>query len=358
MKTPETPHPLTGSPSRQVVQTILQLVALALLLKYCYNVLLPFINPLVWAIVLAVSLHPVHKHLKRRLRGRTTLTTVALILFLLLILILPAVWLSIKTGTEIKGVADAYLAGNYTIPPLPEGIKGVPLLGNTLNEIWNLLSTGIGALVEKYPEQTQKVAETGISLLASTGKGLLLFGLAILICGILLNYAEELASFSSNFFQRLLNSSKIDMASIAAHTIRNTVKRVFGVALIQSMLAAAGMLVAGIPYAGVWALLCLLLAVMQIGIFPVAIGVIIYIWSTGSTLAAILLTAWMIFVGIADNILNPLLIGKGTPVPAAVIFLGSLGGFIYAGFIGLFTGAVILSLGYKLFDIWLKETEI
>jgi predicted PurR-regulated permease PerM len=97
---------------------------------------------------------------------------------------------------------------------------------------------------------------------------------------------------------------------------------------------------------------------MQVGVFPVAIGVVIYIWSTGSTVAAVLLTIWMIFVGISDNILNPIMIGKGTPVPAAVIFLGSLGGFIYAGFIGLFTGAVILSLGYKLFDIWLKETEI
>jgi predicted PurR-regulated permease PerM len=91
---------------------------------------------------------------------------------------------------------------------------------------------------------------------------------------------------------------------------------------------------------------------------PVTLGVIIYIWGTGNNGTAILLTIWMILVGLMDNILEPLLMGKGTQVPMLIIFLGSLGGFLLSGFIGLFTGVVILSLGYRLFDAWLKGTAL
>jgi predicted PurR-regulated permease PerM len=66
----------------------------------------------------------------------------------------------------------------------------------------------------------------------------------------------------------------------------------------------------------------------------------------------------MIPVGIVDNVLKPIMMGKGAPVPMLIIFLGSLGGFMYSGFVGLFTGAVILSLGYRLFDVWLKGVDI
>ena len=148
------------------------------------------------------------------------------------------------------------------------------------------------------------------------------------------------------------------MATLAASTIRNVVKGILGVAIIQSSLALAGFLVAGIPYAGIWFFLCLVLAIVQIGILPVSIGVIIYIWSHGDSLTATLLTVWMAAVGLLDNVLKPILMGKGAPVPMLVIFLGALGGFMFSGIVGLFTGAIILSLGYRLFDVWLKETEL
>ena len=145
---------------------------------------------------------------------------------------------------------------------------------------------------------------------------------------------------------------------MAAVTVRNVVKGVLGVAVIQSLLAGAGMAVAGIPYSGIWVLLCLILAIVQIGILPVSIGVIIYIWTNGSTTTALVLTIWMLLVGLLDNFLKPILMGKGAPVPMLVIFLGAIGGFIFSGFIGLFTGAVVLSLGYKLFDIWIERAEL
>ena len=121
------------------------------------------------------------------------------------------------------------------------------------------------------------------------------------------------------------------------------------------------MMVAGVPLAGLWTILSFMLAVVQISMLPVSIGVIIYAWSNFSTTTAILLTIWMLLVGISDNILKPIMLGKGATVPMMVVFLGAIGGFIHSGFIGLFTGAIMLSLGYKLFMEWTyrnKEVKV
>ena len=140
-------------------------------------------------------------------------------------------------------------------------------------------------------------------------------------------------------------------------TIRNVSRGIIGVAFIQATLAGIGFLIAGVPLAGLWALISLFLAIIQIGVTPVLIVVIIYIFSTASTLTAVLLTIWLILVGLSDNILKPLLLGKGAPVPMLVIFLGAIGGFIFSGFMGLFLGAIVLSIGYKLLQAWLDEKQ-
>jgi predicted PurR-regulated permease PerM len=301
----------------------------------------------------------VHQKLKGWLKGRGTLAAVIVTILVLLVFIVPGILFAIKTGSEAKEVLVAYRAGEIKISPPQESVKNWPLVGNKAYALWQQASTDMNTFVEKNPDKVQAVSSRAVDLLKSTGKGLLLLTFAIIISGVLLSYAQQVASFTRRLCNHLLNSTKLDMASIASVTIRNVVKGVLGVAVIQSALAGAGMAVAGVPYSGIWTLLCLILAIVQIGITPVSIGVIIYIWASGaSTTTAILLTIWMALVGLLDNFLKPIIMGKGAPVPMLVIFLGAIGGFIFSGFIGLFTGAVILSLGYKLFDIWLKGTEI
>ena len=112
------------------------------------------------------------------------------------------------------------------------------------------------------------------------------------------------------------------------------------------------------PFAGIWTLICLLLAIVQIGIFPVSIGVIIYIWGVGDTTTAVLLTIWMVFLGLIDNFLKPIMMGKGAPAPMLVVFMGTIGGFIANGFIGLFTGAIIFSVSYNLIVSWVNNKPI
>jgi predicted PurR-regulated permease PerM len=267
-------------------------------------------------------------------------------------------WLwTVTTAGEIKDVAAAYKAGQITIPPPPEKVKGWPLIGNKAYSLWTKASSNFESLIQEYPEQAKSIAGKGVAVLTGTGKAILFITLAIIISGVFLAYSSQSGDFARRFFQRLLRSKNLDASALAASTIRNVVKGILGVALIQSTLALAGFIIAGIPYAGIWFFLCLVLAIIQVGILPVSIGVMIYIWSHGGGLTATLLTIWMIAVGLLDNVLKPILMGKGASVPMLVIFLGSLGGFIYSGIVGLFTGPIILSLGYRLFNAWLEETE-
>jgi predicted PurR-regulated permease PerM len=82
---------------------------------------------------------------------------------------------------------------------------------------------------------------------------------------------------------------------------------------------------------------------------------VIYVFATMGTAKAMAFLIWCIVVALMDNVLKPLLLGRGVPVPILVIFLGAIGGFMAMGIIGLFVGAIVLSVGYKLFLAWLDE---
>ncbi len=209
----------------------------------------------------------------------------------------------------------------------------------------------------RYAPQLKAISLRLLELAMSTTKGLLIFALSIIIAGVLMANATGGGKLARDLFVSLAGERGNDFADVSTKTIRNVVKGILGVAIIQGLLAGMGFMVAGVPGAGVWAFLCLFLAIIQIGIAPVAIPVIIYMFYNASTLTAGLLMVWLILVMLSDNFLKPILLGRGAPVPMLVIFLGSIGGFISMGFIGLFIGAVILSLGFKLFREWLKTNS-
>jgi len=344
--------------SRQIIHLSIQMLALAFLIIWCFQILAPFFTPIIWAAILAVAMFPMHQKLKRLLKGKGVLAAILMTAFLLIFFISVISWLGFRTGSEIKEEITSFQEGKLKIPPPSEKVKAWPLVGTKAFQAWTQLSNSVENFLQEYPEQIKKAGNYLLELVTSSGKAILIFLVSIIISGVFLCYASESAEYARKFFSRLINSSRFDISAIAAITIRNVVRGILGVSLIQSLCAGAGFYVAGIPYAGIWTVLCLILAITQIGIVPVTLGVLIYIWTSGHTTTAILLTIWMIPVGLLDNILKPIMMGKGAPVPMLIIFLGSLGGFMYSGFVGLFTGAVILSLGYRLFDVWMKEAEL
>jgi predicted PurR-regulated permease PerM len=341
-----------------VIHYSIQLLALALLLVWCFKILEPFITLLVWGSVLAITLFPLHKMLMRKLKGRNALAATLITLVMLLVIIGPAVWLLVGTFDELRDVGAAYRAGELTVPPPTENVKGWPVIGSTLYNYWYEASKNLTALIASHHEEVKSILIRLFTLLKTTTSGVLLFTLSIIISGVLLAYAKPASVSIKTLLVKIAGQRGESMTEAAELTVRNVAKGVLGVAVIQSLLAGVGFVLASIPLAGLWIIVCLVLAIVQIGILPVSLGVIIYIWGAADTVTATILTIWMVLVGLLDNVLKPIMLGKGAPAPMLVVFLGAIGGFILSGFIGLFTGAIILTLGYKLLSEWLNPSSV
>jgi predicted PurR-regulated permease PerM len=345
-----------------VVNHALQLLALAFVLVWCFKIVQPFLTILVWGSIIAIAFYPLQRGLARRLRNKNGLSATLVTVILLLLIIGPSVWLLLATVDEVKDLRGAYQAGTLSVPPPPESVKDWPLVGGRAYALWNEAYEGLGKLVANHQEEAKKLVLGFLNLLKSSVTGIALFALSIVASGLLMAYATPINNFLRALFGKLSGDMGAVMVESAELTVRNVAKGVLGVAVIQSLLAGFGLVLAGVPFAGLWIVVCLVLAIVQLGLLPVSLGSIIYVWSTGETVTATIFTIWMLFVGVVDNILKPIMLGRGAPAPMLVVFIGSIGGFILTGFSGLFTGAIMLTLGYQLLMHWvnpeaLKSTE-
>jgi predicted PurR-regulated permease PerM len=271
----------------------------------------------------------------------------------LLLIAIPGFFLVSSAVTSINDLKTSYDAGTLHVPPAPDNIKQWPLIGQLVHETWDLASSNFSVAIERYRDQLVTVGTWLAGVAGKLGFGLLKFIMAILMAGILLVYSNECRRFTHALFDRLFGEAGSSMSSLADKTVRNVARGIIGVAFVQAVAAGLGFYLGGIPFAGLLTIFCLLLCVVQVGISIIGIPVIIYSYSHFSVLHATLLSVWLVIIMFSDNILKPIFLRKGAPVPTLIIFLGSLGGFLLSGIIGLFTGAVIFSLGYRLFFNWI-----
>ena len=192
--------------------------------------------------------------------------------------------------------------------------------------------------------------------MGNLGWGLVMFIVAIVIGGALLPVREQGVATTRKVATIVAGPRGPELADLVAASVQSVIRGVIGVAVIQSVLSGIGMLVVGVPGAGIWALLILILAVMQLPPTLVLIPVVLYVFSAESTTTAVLFMIFAIIVGASDNVLKPLLMGRGSKTPMLVLFMGSLGGFIAGGILGLFIGAVVLSMGYTVFMAWIDDS--
>ena len=338
----------------RTVEATVRLGLIAILVLYCFQIVRPFLIPVVWGVIIAVALYPNYLWLQRVLGERPTLAAVLFVVLALVLLVAPTFLLSDTLVTGATGLARSLSEGKLIIPMPPDSVATWPLIGQPLDKFWRLASVNLaGALVEIGP-QLKVLGKWLLSAAAGAGLGILQFILAIVIAGVILRHGESCKRVSYGIARRLAEEHGAGFIDLARATIRSVSRGILGVALLQSILAGLGFLAAGVPAAGLWAFLCLLLSVIQIGIFPITVPAIIYVFATGDTTTAVIFLIWNLMVGSLDNVLKPLLLGRGVNVPMAVIFVGAIGGFLASGIIGLFIGSVILVLGYELLLDWLE----
>lgn len=341
--------------SKQLFETILQLGLVFLIIGFCFNLLSPFVTPLLWAIIFAIILFPLFNVLQKKLKGKKSLSATFIILSILALIILPSISFFAGVTSSIMEAKAGIDAGTLKIDAPGQAIKEWPVIGDKAYDFLYSASTNIEKTLVEHKEQIKHIFVKVLGSILSSIVTILQVVLSVIIAGVLMSSLSA-QNLATNFIIRIAGDKGDEIIEITISTVRQVVKGVIGVAVIQTLIQGVGLFLCGVPFPGILTLLCLILSIIQIGPIIVNIGVIGYLFSTGdSSTAAIMWSIYFLLSGLSDNVLKPLLLGKGALVPMLVIFIGVIGGFIMSGFIGLFIGPIVFSIGYKLFIAWMED---
>ena len=345
---------------RVAVDLSIRLGALALLIGWCGMVLLPFLLPITWGVIIAIALYGPYRSLSDRLGNRPSLAATLLVLALFAAIIAPAVLLGGSLVDEVQLLVKAYQEGRLTVPEPSAKVATWPLIGEQVHAFWLLASQNIDAALSKLQPYLKGLFSGLLTGAASIGMAVLEYAFAIVISGVLLATAGRSSAGAQAVAERVGGARGRELVALAIAAIRGVTRGILGVALIQSLLAGLGLLVAGVPAAGLLTVVMLVFCVVQLGVALIMVPAAIWLFANDatSTTTAAVFTVWTVLLLPLDNVLKPLLMGRGLDVPIVVIFLGAIGGFLVQGIIGLFVGAVALVLGYELLKQWLREGPV
>jgi predicted PurR-regulated permease PerM len=342
---------LTGG---DIVQLVVRLGLLSGLIFWTFVLIRPFVPILAWAVVLAVALNPIFSQLAKLLGGSPKLAAFILTVINLAIVIGPATWLGLSAVEAIKDIAGQLNAGELVVPSPPQAIKTWPLVGPQLYELWDQASTNIRSVLREVVPYLKPFATTMLGFAGDASLGTLMFLLSVVVAGFVFPHGAQFVSAGRGFLSRIVPEQSEHFLELAGATIRAVSQGVIGVAVIQALLAGIGFKLAGIPGAGLLAFAVMLLSIVQIGAAIVLLPVIVWIWFDKDIPTALLLTVFLGIVGVIDNVLKPLVMGRGLTTPTLVILLGVIGGTLAHGIIGLFIGPIILSVVWELTVAWTR----
>ncbi len=344
-----------SSSVRLAIEIAINLLLIFFIVAWCLQIIEPFVSFVVWGAIIAISMYPLFRKMQDKMGGKLAVTVFTVVG---LGLVLVPTWMF--AGSLFDSVQNFYQSvesGSFEIEPPNESVKDWPLVGEKTYAAWNSAATNFEGFLEDYNSQLKSLASLAASRAAGMGLTVLLFLAATLIAAFMLANAETVAQAMRRFYRRLLPERGDEMMDLTVATIRSVTVGVLGIAFIQALGTGIGMFLVGVPGTGLWALLVLILVIAQLPALIVMLPVIIYVFSVESTTVAVIFAIWSLAVSLSDMALKPLLLGRGVEAPMLVILLGAIGGMIMSGIIGLFVGAVVLALGYKLFITWLELGE-
>jgi predicted PurR-regulated permease PerM len=341
----------------EVIQLAIRLGLLAGLIYWCFVLVRPFIPILAWGVVLAVALYPVFAWLSDHLGGRPKFAAGIITVIAAAVVIGPATWLGLGLIEGLQTVSEQLGADTLTLPSPPAAIRDWPLIGDPLYDFWSKASTNLEAAFVQLAPHLKPLVRPVIALAGSAGLGTLKFLASVILAGFLFPSGPKLVAASRNVMARLIPQRSEDFVALAGTTIRTVSQGVIGIALLQSFLFGIGLKFAGLSSAGLLAFAVLVLGILQIGSAIVLIPCIIWIWMSKDFAMALFLTVYLVLVGLADNVLKPLLMGRGLTTPMLVIFIGLLGGTLAHGIVGLFVGPIVLAVAWELMMAWIRDEQ-
>lgn len=354
------PSSEASTASRLLLDVLIRAGLIALLAMFCFEIFQPFLSLVLWSLILAITLYPLNRKLAARLGNRQGLSATILVIIGLACLIGPLSLLGGSIAGSIEAGVAAFDAGRLEIPAPPANVQSWPLIGTPLYTVWLHASDDLSWAIQQLLPHLRGWSAVALHQAAGIGAGILVFILAMIVAGVIMANGAAGHQTAYAITSRIFTPSRgPQVAALCTATIRAVAQGVVGIAFIQMLLLGVGFVLMGIPLAGVFALLALLLGIIQLPMLILTVPIVIYAFAHfGSGVETIVFAIWTVVAGLADNVLKPLLLGRGVAVPMPVVLIGALGGMVSNGIIGLFLGPVILAVGYELFMGWVHPPAV
>jgi predicted PurR-regulated permease PerM len=347
-----------GRAGEDIVQIAIRLGLLALLIYWSFILLQPFIPILAWSVILTVALYPAFVWLSAHLGHRPRVAAALLTIIVLAVFLGPATWLGLGLVDGLVSISDQLTSGDLAIPAPPDSIRDWPLIGATLHDFWQMASDNLKVALHQLAPYLKPLAGPILAIAGSAGSGTFKFLVGVVAAGFLFLSGPQLMASIRNMLAHVVLQRSADFLALAGATIRTVAQGVIGIAVLQALLAGIVLKIAGVPHANVLAFAVLVLAIIQIGSAPILIPIVIWVWSVRDVGTAVLITIVLALVGLSDNALKPLLMGRGLSTPVLVIFIGVLGGTLAHGMLGLFVGPIVLAVAWELLMAWGREEQV
>jgi len=343
--------------SRELLDVLIRAGLIAALVMLCFEILNPFLHLMLWSVILAITLYPLQRRLTGKLGNKDGRVATLIVLIAILILMVPIYLLGTSMTHSVQSALVMVKSGSFHIPPPAESVAGWPLVGKSLHDFWAQAAQDLTGLAQKFAPQLKDVSLVFLGKLAGLGMGLLMFIIALIVAGIFMAYGENGHRSAVRIASRISGPVRgAQIAQLCTATIRAVAQGVVGIAFIQMLLIGVGFVLMGVPGSGLLALAVLLLGIMQLPATLITLPVIVFVFFTeGASVATVVFAIYVFVAGLADNVLKPLLLGRGVDVPMPVVLIGALGGMVTGDIIGLFIGPVMLAVGYQLFWQWVED---
>ena len=339
---------------KNMMASFVQIAALVIIVSYCVIIISPFAGFAIWGVVMAVAIYPFFLKISARLGNRHKLTATLFIVLGLAVVLIPG-WTMTKSAlVSLTEFSTELKAGNVTIPPPSDSVADWPLVGERLHGVWSDAAGNVEATLNEFQPQLRELGTRLARTIGSTALGLLQIAVSVIIAGVVMLYADSGYSLSCAIARRISPNRGEHFTDISIATIRSVTNGVIGVGVIQGVLAGIGLFAMGVPHAGLLAAVVLITSIIQLPALLIIAPIVVWVFSFAAPLPATVFAIYMLIAALSDNVLKPLLLGRGVDLPAIIVLFGALGGMIAYGVIGLFLGAVILGLGYTIISDWLQ----
>jgi len=342
-----------------ITRNVLAVLFIVALIGSSIWILRPFLGAIVWAMTIVVATWPLLISVQTWLWGKRALAVTLMTLLLLCVLVVP---LTFAIGTIVSNV-DEILAwarslASFKTPPAPEWLAELPFVGAKAVELWErVAAVGIQEVAVRAAPYAGGFIRWFVGQVGSIGVLLVEFLLTVILAAAMYANGEFATQRLLRFGRRLAGPGGENAVHLAGQTIRGVALGVVVTALVQSVFAGLGLMIAGVPFAGVLTAAMFLLSIAQIGVVPVLGCAVAWLYGTGESVLGTFMLVWTIVAGTMDNFLRPILIRKGAHLPLLLVFAGVVGGLLAFGLIGIFVGPVVLAVADKLLTAWIEADK-